>query len=66
MRLHHLHIGGAVMESNEYLNQVVAEQARVDQELRPRPQVLAKPEAAPLRSKLGKGLIEFKRGMRGR
>jgi hypothetical protein len=52
-------------ESNDYLNQVVAEQARVDKELRPRQQVLALPEAAAARG-LGKGMPEFRTGATAR
>ena len=49
-----------MIESNEYLNQVVEEQARVEEELR-RPKA-AQVALQAVGKRLGKGLIEFKKG----
>ncbi len=55
------------MESNDYLKQVLQEQAQVEGELRQRNKApLAAPQAAgAMPRSLGKGLIEFKAGIKG-
>src|SRR5882724_3483625 len=60
MLMNHLSRGHSMETSNEYLNQVVQEQAQVEGELKARQQ-----RAGGLGRYLGKGVVEFKKGIKG-
>src|SRR4051812_42467468 len=51
--------------SNDYLNQVVQEQAQIEQELRRKVPALAAPQAAAVPHRLDRGMVEFQKGLKG-